>query len=201
MDSVSQHLSSAKSSLQGTISALYANIEPHIPADVDRALKSYAYALSTASKDEVLSDLSQFKMTAATVTLSVTTAAMLLLINRLLKPSLSAGSGSQSSKNKKKKKKLTKAQKANKEIQEVLDFVEDTYVKQIEEYFADYDSIPAENREYKYKYFEEMLLKELMKLDGVDTVGNDVLRENRKKVIKFIQLYQKKLDQFRSEKS
>lgn len=200
MDSVSQQLASAKSSLESTISSFYTNIQPHIPLDVDRALKTYAHALSTTTKDKVLSDLSQFKMTAATVTLSVTTVGILLLINKLLKPSSSAGSGSQPSK-KKKKKKLTKAQRANKEIQEILDFVEETYVKQIEQYFADYESIPEENREYKYKYFEEMLLKELMKLDGVDTVGNDVLRENRKKVIKFIQLYQKKLDQFRSEHS
>lgn len=199
MDSISHHLASAKSSFEGTISALYANIQPHVPADIDRALKAYGRALTTASKDEVLSDLSQFKVTATTVTLSLTTAVMVLLLNRLLKPSLSART-SQSSNKRKKKKKLSKAQKANKEIQDVLDFVESTYVKQIEEYFVDYESIPAETREYKYKYFEEMLLKELMKLDGIDTVGNDVLRENRKKVIKFIQQYQKKLDQFRSER-
>lgn len=198
MDLVSQQLASAKSSLESSISAFYSTIQPHIPVDVDHALKTYAHALTTTSKDEVLRDLSQFKVTAATATVSMTTVAILLLINRLF--SLSAGSGTQPSK-KKKKKKLTKAQRANKEIQAVLDFVEETYVKQIEEYFAGYESMTEENREYKYKYFEEMLLKELMKLDGIDTVGNDVLRENRKKVIKFIQQYQKKLDQFRSEHS
>ncbi|SLA20934.1 BAG domain [Mycobacteroides abscessus subsp. abscessus] len=44
-----------------------------------------------------------------------------------------------------------------------------------------------------------MLLKELVKLDGIDVTGNDILRENRKKVIKFIQDHQKRLDKFKRD--
>lgn len=99
-----------------------------------------------------------------------------------------------------KKKKLTKAQKANKEIQAVLDHVEDVYVPQIDGYLQKFDSLSADDQQYKFKYFDEMLLKELMKLDGVDVAGNDVLRENRKKVIQFIQQHQKRLDEFKKDK-
>lgn len=196
MDSVTRHLTQVKSSLETSIHNLYANIEHKVPENIDLALKSYAHALANTSKDEALSDLALLKITPATVTISLTTVAMVFFLNKLFKSSLS---GSKPAPTKKKKKKLTKTQKANKEIQAVLDFVEETYVPQIEEFFEKYSTISPENREYKFKYFEEMLLKELMKLDGIDTAGNDVLRENRKKVIKFIQLYQKKLDQFKSE--
>lgn len=116
---------------------------------------------------------------------------------------VSLGFSSLSSKPKKSsapKKKLTKAQKANKEIQAVLDHVEDVYVPQIDGYLQQFDSLSTDDQLYKFKYFDEMLLKELMKLDGVEVAGNDVLRENRKKVIQFIQQHQKRLDEFKKDK-
>ncbi|KAJ8142002.1 hypothetical protein OY671_004837 [Metschnikowia pulcherrima] len=86
------------------------------------------------------------------------------------------------SKSKSKKKKQSKASKANNEIQRILDFVAETRI----------DSISIST-------LEEMLLKELMALDDVDVNGNDVLRNNRKKVIRFIQDHQKRLDVFKNE--
>ena len=39
----------------------------------------------------------------------------------------------------------------------------------------------------RYMYFEEMLTRELLKLDNVETEGKDEIRQARKKCVKYIQ--------------
>lgn len=173
------------------------NLKETIPENIEK----YYTVLKNTSKDEILNDITQLKVTPATVTLSITTIATVLLVSRLLAQS-SDDEGSKSKKKnskKKQKKKLSRAQKANKEIQQILDFVEEKYVPEIDEYLENYSKLDSEKIQYTYNYFQEMLLKELMKLDGVDVSGNEVLRDNRKKVIKFIQDHQARLDKFKKE--
>lgn len=161
--------------------------------NLPEAAEKYFKTLQNASMDDYVRDFSAFKVSALTVSATVTAVVGLLTLGSLL-------SGSMEKKTKKpKKKKQSRAQKVNHEIQEILDFVEETYVPQIDEYLQNYTELKEEDVEYKYKYFEEMLLKELMKLDGIDVSGNDVLRDNRKKVIKFVQDHQRRLDKFKRE--
>ncbi|ANZ74170.1 BA75_00981T0 [Komagataella pastoris] len=51
-----------------------------------------------------------------------------------------------------------------------------------------------EQLEYKRRYFNEILLKELMDLDGVDTLGDVTLRDRRRECVRNIQGYHKELD-------
>ncbi|CAH2446733.1 hypothetical protein PP7435_CHR1-0863 [Komagataella phaffii CBS 7435] len=51
-----------------------------------------------------------------------------------------------------------------------------------------------EQLEYKRRYFNEILLKELMDLDGVDTLGDVTLRDRRRECVRKIQGYHKELD-------
>ncbi|KAG7786229.1 hypothetical protein KL910_004262 [Ogataea haglerorum] len=53
--------------------------------------------------------------------------------------------------------------------------------------------------EYQYLYFNESLLKLLMKLDSVEIYGSQDLRTKRKQCIKMIQNYLKKLDSYKPE--
>lgn len=199
MSSFSAQLAEAKSKLTESLDGLYSQVEHLLPGDLEQSWHSYVKALKSTGKDEIIHDLSNFNITPATATLVVSSLATLLFFSKLFKSSSSADAPKASKP--KKKKKPSKAQKANKDIQLILDYVEETYVPQIDEYLENYDQLPANDREYKYKYFDEMLLKELMKLDGVDVAGNEVLRENRKKVIKFIQEHQKRLDKFKKDHS
>lgn len=196
MENFSEHLTSVKAAIIATAQNAYSRVEQQIPENLEQHWHTYVKAISNTSKDSLLEDISQFKVTPATVTLSVTTIATLVLANKLF--STKKATPAAKSK-KKKKKKLTKAQKANTEIQSILDYVEETYVPQIDDYLENYASLKETDRQYKYKYYEEMLLKELLKLDGVDVAGNDVLRDNRKKVIRFIQDHQKRLDKFKKD--
>lgn len=198
MSSFSEQLVDAKSKLSQSLDGIYAQVENMLPADLQKNWDGYVKALKATGKDEIIHDLSNFNLTPATTTLLVSTFATLFLFSKLFKSSLKEAPKQQKSK---KKKKPSKAQKANKDIQLILDYVEETYVPQIDEYLESYDKLDVNDREYKYKYFEEMLLKELMKLDGVDVAGNEVLRENRKKVIRFIQEHQKRLDKFKKDHS
>lgn len=157
----------------------------------------FIHELKSANSDSVLQDVKGLKITPVTVTLAAVVLTTLVIVG-----SVAGGNSSNQSQGKKKKKpkkKVSRAQKANHEIQKVLDYVEDNYVPQIDEYLSEYKSMKPEDVQYKYKYFEEMLLKELMKLDGIDVTGNEVLRENRRKVIKFVQDHQKRLDKFKRE--
>lgn len=163
-------------------------------------VETYIEALKHTSSDEIISDFSELKVTPVTVSISLAALAATVLFGRLLGTAFSKlGDSGKKKSGKKKKKKLTKAQRANLEIQQILDFVELKYVPEIDDYLENYTTLSKDQAQYKFKYFDEMLLKELVKLDGVDVSGNDVLRDNRKKVIKFIQDHQKRLDQFKKE--
>lgn len=181
------HLETIVSDFQNFGNSLKNSVLPQLQALPGRSA-AYVQGLT---KDDIINDLSQLKVTPITVAIALTSVTTLALLSRSLasKP-----------KPTKKKKRLTKAQKANRDIQQILDYVEGTYVPQIDEYIETYQQLNEEDVEYKYKYFEEMLLKEVMKLDSIDVVGNDVLKVNRKKVVKFIQDHQKRLDAFKKGK-
>lgn len=158
---------------------------------------SFVHKLQGSTSDLVLREIKTLQITPATLTLAAVVVTTLLVVGGV------AGGSSRPKKSDKKKKKpkkkVSRAQKANHEIQRVLDYVEDEYVPQIDKYLTEYKSLDKEEVQYKYKYFEEMLLKELMKLDGIDVSASDVLRENRRKVIKFVQDHQKRLDKFKKD--
>lgn len=181
---------SLKNKISDSLVQLYNRVEANLPPNVEKAWSLY---VELFSKNDIVHDLTNFKPTPATATVAVTTIATLLLLGRFLREEPKKPEP-------KKKKKQSKAKKANKEIQHILDFVEETYVPQIDDYLENFDLLPEADREYKFKYYDEMLLKELMKLDGVDVAGNDVLRENRKKVIRFIQEHQRRLDKFKKDR-
>ncbi|KAG7193578.1 uncharacterized protein KQ657_000647 [Scheffersomyces spartinae] len=172
------------------------NTQTPPPMDVLNAkVKTYVKQLTDSTLKEIVSDFQEFRLTPATVVVSLTTIAAIIVVARLFGSSNTPNQ----SRPKKKKKKLTKAQRANNEIQAILDHVEEVYVKEIEEFLNNFSHLTKDEMVYKYKYFEEMLLKELMKLDGIDVSDSSKLRENRKKVIKFVQDHQKRLDQFKEE--
>ncbi|WEJ96993.1 hypothetical protein PSN45_004539 [Yamadazyma tenuis] len=164
----------------------------HFVQDVE----SYIDEFKSLDSDQVLESFKQLKVNSVTVTISIVGLTTLFVLGRLL---FGGSSATSEEKPKKKKKKTSKAKKANKQIQDLLDNFETTWVPQINDYFNDYKTMKPEDAQYKYKYFQEMLLKELFKLDEVDTLGNPVIRENRKKVIQFIQDHQKRLDAFKKE--
>lgn len=195
MADLTHHVQLAKKAVSGYLKRLLDQLESSIPLHVQQTIKQYASDISTTSSKQLVHDIKELRLTAATGTLAVTAVTVVLLLlassgNDTLKPE---------KKKKKKKSKLSKAQKANKEIQGILDYVEETFVPQIDKYIETYADLPDTDKEYKFRYCQEMLLKELMKLDGVDVAGNDILRENRKKVIRFIQEHQARLDKFRKD--
>lgn len=197
MDQIHQHIANAKATLAGTLSQLYAQLDGQIPKSSENAFRQYFDAVSGTTQEQLLGDLRLLKITPATVTLALISVPTLYLASLLFSTGTKQQQGAKKSKSKKKKQ--SKAQKANVEIQRILDFVEETYVPQIDSYIENYASLSEEDKLYKYKYFEEMLLKELMNLDDVDVLGSDVLRDNRKKVIRFIQDHQRRLDLFKKE--
>lgn len=195
MADFNQYAQWAKDSVSASLKQLLTQIERHIPAHVQESIKQYAQELSATSTEQLVRDVRELRITAATGTLAVTavTLAFLFVASQRSDPQTTK------SKKKKKKSKATRAQKTNKEIQSILDYVEETYVGPIDDYIENYTSLSEQDQEYKYAYFQEMLLKELFKLDNVDVAGNDILRENRRKVIKFIQEHQRRLDKFFAE--
>lgn len=194
MDELKNHVQWAKDAVVRASQQLYVQLEQVIPPHVQHTLKQYASDISATTTQELVRDVRDFRLTAATGTLAVTAATVAVLLMASL-----GGETKQKKPKKKKKTKVTRAQKANREIQRILDFVEESYVPQIDEYIENYSALSDQDKEFKFSYFQEMLLKELMKLDGVDVAGNDVLRENRRKVIRFIQEHQTRLDKFRKE--
>ncbi|RCK63931.1 hypothetical protein Cantr_10415 [Candida viswanathii] len=176
--------------LKSKIPTTYAEFQPHI--DYVKSIKP----------EDVVDDFKNLKVSPITVSVTLVVLTTLFIFGKLL------GGGSSNDSNeklhadgakKKTKRKLTKAQKANKLIQEILDYVELEYVPEIDKFIETYKTLSPEDTEYKFKYFDEMLLKELMKLDAIDVTGNEILRDNRRKVIKFIQDHQKRLDKFKRE--
>ena len=198
MENFSELLAHARLAVSDKLAQLYSQIEHHVPDHIEDSVKLYIQAISGTTKQSLVSDLRDFKATPTTVTLALVAASTLIFAGTYVS-SASGTPKSTKSKSKSKKKKQLKALKANNEIQRILDFVAETYVPQIDAYIESYPDLSEEDRQYKYKYFEEMLLKELMALDDVDVNGNDVLRNNRKKVIRFIQDHQKRLDVFKNE--
>ncbi|ODV60326.1 uncharacterized protein ASCRUDRAFT_70853 [Ascoidea rubescens DSM 1968] len=106
-------------------------------------------------------------------------------------------------KKKKKKKKLTPVGKNKLLIFNIMKNVEDRIVPGINEFELNLEKNEnfknEEEKTYTYLYYEELLLKELMKLDGVETYDNEDLRLERKKSIKFIQSLHKKIDKLKLE--
>lgn len=204
-DQINDHINDLKTTIPPKLEQLTAylsELKRNLPNDIE----SYVEQLKHVNKEELIEDFRSFKVTPVTITISVLSITSMLLVGKFLfgssSSSISDGqvsSRSEKSKKGNKKKKVSKAQKTNKAIQDILDNFETKWVPQINDYFHNYESLKKEDIEYKFTYFQEMLLKELMALDGIDTLGNEIIRENRKKVIQFIQDHQKRLDAFKQE--
>lgn len=204
MDKVNEQLNGLKNRIPVVVDEFQHYVElikDQIPTNYEE-LQPHIDYIKSITKDDVINDFKELKVSPITISLTLVALTTLLIFGKIF---LSGGSSTTSSsdkkstKSKKPKKKLSKAQKANKSIQAILDFVESEYVPQIDKYIDNYKSLKSDEAEYKYNYFEEMLLKELMKLDGIDVSSNDILRENRRKVVKFIQDHQKRLDKLKKE--
>lgn len=191
IESIKQHFEEFVSDIPPKFEQLTKYAQEQFPKDFE----VYVEQLKSINKDDLIADFTELKVTPITVTVGVVGLTTFLVVSKLL----FGGSSSTEEKPKKKKKKMSKAQKANKSIQEVLEKIETTWVPEIEQYFEGYKAMKPEEVEYKYNYFQEMLLKELLALDSIDTLGNDIIRENRRKVIKFVQDHQKRLDAFKKE--
>lgn len=190
MDQISEQINE----LVSVIPPKFQELTTYIKQDLPKDFQNYLNHFKSIDTDELISDFKQLNPTPVTITISVIGITSLILFSRVLvssKPKAPAP--------KPKKKKTSKAKKANKQIQEILDNFETVWVPQINEYFSNYKQMKPEDVEYKFNYFQEMLLKELFSLDEVDTLGNQIIRENRKKVIQFIQDHQKRLDSFKRE--
>lgn len=193
MDGLKEHVQWARGAVASTLKRVYEEIEQSLPINVQRPLTQYVNEIFSTTSQSFMRDLRNLRLTAATGTLAATAVTVFVMWVSL------HGGESEEYKMAKKKKKPTKAQRVNKEIQKVLDHVEETYVPQIDKFIEEYASLTDQNKEYKFSYYQEMLLKELMKLDGIDVAGNDILRENRRTVIRFIQEHQSRLDKFRKD--
>lgn len=195
MDNLVVHFNRVKEKLPSNIDQVGEYIDL-VKATVQQEYDYFVAKSRTITTDEIISDFKTLNLNRVTIGLTVTALAIIFITSRLFKSSKPAAP---TPKEKRKKKKLSKAQKANRDIQAILDDVESNYIPEIDSYITTFKSLKPEDVEYKYKYFEEMLLKKLELLDGVDVSGNEILRENRKKVIKFIQDHQKRLDKFKHE--
>lgn len=200
-ESIREAVDSAKEYIGETTSKLSASFDQEGWVDKVRNIKAddvVAYVKSI-NKDQVIEDVKQLKLTPVTITLAVVALTSIVLFGGILGGSSTKKSLKHKTKHSSKKK-LTKAQKANKDIQGILEHVDTTYIPSIDNYIEQYDELSTDDQEYKYNYINEMLLKETIKLDAIDVGTNEVLRTNRKKVIKYIQDHQKRLDAFRKFK-
>lgn len=112
-------------------------------------------------------------------------------------------------KSKKSKKKPVKKLSITEQYQQSLLQVEknvnDNIEPEIKSYYEIFETIPLDDRLYKFRFYQESLLKELIKLDGIDlTILEDeglkkVLKDERKLIIKHIQGLQKGLDIYKKE--
>lgn len=197
MDKITDHINEIKAKLP----EIGDYIKEKLPEDVE----GYLNQIKTADKEVIVDDFTNFRITPVTVSISLVGLTTVLIFGKLLSGSSSevkssnASNGVNDDKSKKKKKKVSKAQKTNKQIQDILDNFEEKWVPEIGDYLTNYKKLNRNDLQYRFKYFEELLLKELFKLDGIDVLGNEVIRENRKKVIQFIQEHQKRLDAFKKE--
>lgn len=197
MSNFYEQLTSNNGGLSNALNKCINYLEERIPGYTSRSSwLAYFNDITSTSREELIDDISNLRVTPATTTVVLTTFLTILVASKLLGGSLAPAS---KKKPKTKKKKKSKAQIANGEIQKILDNVEETFVAQIDEYIDNYKELSDDKKENTYNYIQEMLLKELMKLDGIDVDGNEVLRDNRKKVIRFIQEHQSRLDKFKKD--
>ncbi|RLV94465.1 hypothetical protein JA1_001692 [Spathaspora sp. JA1] len=156
--------------------------------------------IRNSNVDDVIKEFKELKVSPVTISITLVALSTFLVFGKFWLDSQKNNKVVKPDKKKSKpKKKLSKAQRANREIQDILDYVESEFVPPINDYIQNWQTLKPEDVEAKYNYFAEMLLKELMKLDAIDVSGNEVLRENRKKVIKFIQDHHKRLDKFKKK--
>ncbi|ODQ79681.1 hypothetical protein BABINDRAFT_171339 [Babjeviella inositovora NRRL Y-12698] len=148
-------------------------------------------------KNTAIDDFQNLRFTPLTVTISLTVISTILFFASGNLGSSSSAGGKKSKK--KKKKKVTPTEKSNREIAAVLAHFEESLMPDVEDYLENHMQLKDEDMQYKYNYYEEMMLKELMKLDGINVLNNDILRDNRKKVIRHIQSFQKRLDAVKKE--
>lgn len=111
-----------------------------------------------------------------------------------------------SKKNKKKPvKKLSITEQYQQSLLQVEQNVNNNIEPEIKSYYERFDKIPLDDRLYRFRFYQESLLKELIKLDGIDlTILEDeglkkVLKDERKLIIKHIQGLQKGLDVYKKE--
>lgn len=201
MEHIKGHLETVSDALAQTADGLneYVDLTKQMFHQLLDEVEPFVNKVKDVGVDDILRDFRELKLTPITASFAITAVTTFIFISRRLTAEKNSKKKPNNKKAQKKKKKLTEAQKINRDIQQILDFVEDEYVPKIDEYLENYSSLSREEIEYKYRYFEEMLLKELMKLDGIDVAGNEILRDNRRKVIKFIQDHQKRLDAFKKE--
>lgn len=88
----------------------------------------------------------------------------------------------------------TKIQKINEQIKKILDDIEFEHEPKINEFILTYTQFSESDFEDKFKYFQNVLLKELLKLDTLDVSSSSALRKNRRSAIKYIQKIQINLD-------
>lgn len=195
MSNIYDILTSDNGGFSNTITKCINYLEQHIPGYASRSSwLAYFNDIASTSREELIDDFSNLRVTPATTTVVLTTFLTILVASKLL-----GGTPPPKDTKKPKKKTKSKAQIANAQIQTILDNVEETYVAQIDDYIENFGQLSKDKKENTYNYIQEMLLKELLKLDGIDIAGNEVLRDNRKKVIRFIQEHQSRLDQFKKD--
>ena len=91
------------------------------------------------------------------------------------------------------------------QLESVSSKMEQGLVKQIDTYYDEFEGLKDEDKQYKLNYFQEELLKELIKLDDVDLTElsdsdeRQELKLQRKQYIKRIQGLLKDLDDWKSK--
>lgn len=149
---------------------------------------------------QTVDDFQHMRFSPATVTILLALLLCIVFACGGVRLTAGARAGPRGKPRRKKKKKVLPAEAAAKAIADVRALFDDKWLPGIELLLAGgWKEKLDEDREYLYKYYEEMMLKELMALDGVDTLGAAELRELRRDAIKYIQGYQKQLDKLRSE--
>lgn len=105
----------------------------------------------------------------------------------------------------KSKPKLSFVEQVQLQLRECEERVRTKLEKGIRSYIEEFETLKADDKQYKFNYFQEELLKELIRLDGIElSEMNDLekkqgLKTSRKGLIKYIQGLQKELDAFKRD--
>lgn len=105
----------------------------------------------------------------------------------------------------KSKPKLSFVEQVQLQLRECEERVRTKLEKGIRSYIEEFETLKADDKQYKFNYFQEELLKELIRLDGIElSEMNDLekkqgLKISRKDLIKYIQGLQKELDAFKRD--